>query len=86
MILKIIITWWISLLKPLERFIGEYKILIVKMREDAVVKESEMTSMQATTRKLAWHNYELLCDVGTLLALPCILLLLEFVNSMMKFA
>ena len=85
MILKIINTWWISLLKPLERFIGEYKTLIVKMCKDVVVKKLEMIFIQAATRELARHNYELLCDVGTLLALPC-MLLLESINSMTKFA
>jgi hypothetical protein len=32
-------TRWISLLEPLKRVLGEYKTLIVKMCEDAVVKD-----------------------------------------------
>jgi hypothetical protein len=63
---------------------GEYKTLIAKMCEVAAIMELEMTSKQPTARKSARHNYELLCDVGTLLALPCIMPLLESVNSLIK--
>jgi len=79
-------TRWISLLEPLRKVMGEYKTMIAKMCEDAIVKELEMTSKQAMAREAACHNYDLLCDVGTLLGLPCILPLLELVNCLMKFA
>jgi hypothetical protein len=39
-------TQWISFLEPLKRVMGEYKTLIVKIYEDATMKEREMTSMQ----------------------------------------
>ena len=65
---------------------GEYKTLLVKMCEDAAIKEPELTAKQAAAKESARHNYELLCDVGTLLALPCLMPLLDSVNSLMKFA
>jgi hypothetical protein len=79
-------TRWISLLEPLRRVMGEYKTLIVKMCEDAAVKEPALTPKQAASRESARHNCDLLCDIGTLLALPCVLPLLECVNDLMKFA
>jgi hypothetical protein len=85
-ILRNVKTRWISLLEPLKRVLGEYKTLIVKMYEDAVVKQPEMTVKQTAARESARSNYDLLCDVGTLLALSCILPLLESVNSLMKFS
>jgi hypothetical protein len=39
------------------------------MYEDAAVKEPKMTSKQAMAKETARHNYNLLCDVGTLFAL-----------------
>jgi hypothetical protein len=80
-ILNNVKTRWISLLEPLKRVLGEYKTLIAKMCEDAAVKDPE----PKVTEK-AKHNLDLLCDVGTLLALPCILPLLESVDSLMRFA
>jgi hypothetical protein len=67
-------TRWISLLEPLKRISGEYKTLIVKFAEDA--------SKESGAKK----NLSLLLDVATLLALPCILPLLEAVESLIKFA
>ena len=64
---------WISLLEPLWRVIGEYKTFIVKMCKDAVVMELILISKQTISRKLAKYNCNLFCDIGTLLALPCIL-------------
>jgi hypothetical protein len=73
-ILNKVHTRWISLLKPLKRISGEYKTLIVEFAQD--------THQESTTRK----NLSLLCDVSTLLALLCILPLLESINSFIKFA
>jgi hypothetical protein len=36
-------TQWISLLEPLKRILGKYKTLIVKMCEDAAIKEPALT-------------------------------------------
>ena len=65
---------------------GEYKTLIVKMYEVVAMKEPEMTSRQVAAMESAKHNYELLCNVGILLALPSIMPLLESMNSLMRFA
>jgi hypothetical protein len=73
-ILKHVQTRWISLLEPLKRISAEYKTLIVKFAQDAP-KESG-----------AKKNLTLLLDVATLLALPCILPLLECIQSLIKFA
>jgi hypothetical protein len=83
-ILNNVKTRWISLLEPLKRVLGEYKTLIAKMCEDAAVKDLEPKAREAIEK--AKHNLDLLCDVGTLLALPCILPLLESVDSLMRFA
>jgi hypothetical protein len=83
-ILNNVKTRWISLLEPLKRVLGEYKTLIAKMCEDAVVKDPEPKAKEATEK--AKRNLDVLCDVGTLLALPCILPLLESVDSLMRFA
>jgi hypothetical protein len=73
-ILNKVATRWISLLEPLKRICCEYKTLIVKFAEDA--------SQESATRK----HLSLLLDVATLLALSCILPLLEAVQSLIKFA
>jgi hypothetical protein len=86
LMLRKVKTHWISLLEPLRRVMGEYKTLIVKMYKEATVKEPAFTPKQATFRESAKHNCNLFCDVGTLLALPCVLPLLECVNDLMKFA
>ena len=49
------------------------------------MKEPELTAKQAAMREAARQNYNLLCNVGTLLALPCLMPLLDSVNSLMKF-
>lgn len=67
-------TRWISMFEPLKRILSEYKTLIVKMSKDAI-EESKAT-----------HNLMLLCDLSTLLALPCFLPLLELVNSLITFS
>ena len=50
------------------------------------MKEPQLTAKQAAAKETARHNYDLLCDIGTLLALPCLMPLLDSVNSLMKFA
>jgi len=79
-------TRWLSLLEPLKRVMGEYKTLVAKMCEDAAVKEPELTAKQAAAKETARRNYDLLCDVGTMFALPCLMPLLDSVNSLMKFS
>jgi hypothetical protein len=73
-ILQNVTTRWISLLEPLKHVLGEYKTLIVKMAQDAA-KESK-----------AALNLCVLCDVHTLLALPCLMPMLELVNQLIEFA
>jgi hypothetical protein len=73
-ILNKVATRWISLLEPLKRICCEYKTLIVKFAKDA--------SQESDARK----HLSLLLDVATLLALSCILPLLEAVQSFIKFA
>jgi hypothetical protein len=51
--LKNVKTRWISLLEPLKRVLGEYKTLIVKMCEDAALKEPVLTPKQAASRESA---------------------------------
>jgi hypothetical protein len=73
-ILQNVTTRWISMLEPLKHVLGEYKTLIVKMAHDAN-EESK-----------AAYNLALLCDVHTLLALPCLMPLLESLNQLIEFA
>ena len=79
-------TRWLSPLDPLKRVMGEYKALVATMCEDSAVKEPQLTAKQAAAKETTRHNYDLLCDIGTLLALPCLMPLLDCVNSLMKFA
>ena len=76
-------TRWISLLEPLKCVLGKYKTLIIKMCKDAAIKDPEPKAKEAKEKTKC--NLNLLCDVGTLLALPCILPLLEFVDLLMRF-
>jgi len=55
------------MLSPSKRVLSEYKALVVKMVEDNVIVD---------TTKI---NYELMCDLETLLGLSCIIPLLELV-------
>ncbi len=66
-------TRCISMLAPLKRVGKEYKTLIVKMATNS-------GTMEATKANLV--N---MCDVGTILNLPCVLFMLESVNAWMKF-
>jgi hypothetical protein len=54
------------------------------MGKDAAVKDPEPKAKEA--KEKAKCNLNLLCDVGILLTLPCILPLLESVDSLMRFA
>jgi hypothetical protein len=59
--------------EPLKRVLSEYKTLIVKMAQDAVVESK------------AAQNLRLLCNMHTLLALPCLMPLLESMNQLILF-
>ncbi len=65
---------WISMLAPLKWVGKEYKTLIVKITTHSGYVEAART------------NLVNLCDVGTILGLPCILLMLKSFNVLMKFA
>ncbi len=72
--IKNIKTHWVSMLSPSKRVLSEYKALVVKMVEDNVIVD---------TTKI---NYELMCDLETLLGLSCIIPLLELVQGLSKIA
>jgi hypothetical protein len=72
-ILQNVATRWISMHEPLKRVLSEYKTLIVKMAQDAVVESK------------AAQNLRLLCNMHTLLALPCLMPLLESMNQLILF-
>ena len=73
-------------LRALRRVLSEYKILVLKMYEDSTVKEPALIPKQQASRETARQNLDLLCDIGTLFALSCLMPLLDYVNSLMKFA
>ena len=79
-------TCWISVLEPLRRIMGEYITLIYKMAEDVAVQDLHLSERQRASKETTRHNLDLLSDVGTLFILPCLLPLLESMNSLMKFA
>jgi hypothetical protein len=54
--------------------LNEYKLLVVKIVENSIVIMITKT------------NYELLCDIKTLLGVACVLLLLEEIQNLFKFA
>jgi hypothetical protein len=85
-VLRNVTTRWISLLDPLRRIMGEYKTLLVKLCDDAAVKEPELTTKQRAAKDAARQNYSLLCDLGTLLSFSYFMPLLECVDSLMRFA
>jgi hypothetical protein len=64
---------WISMLAPLKRVGKEYKTLIAKM----VINSGTMEANKA--------NLVNMCNVGTILNLPCVLFMLESINALMKF-
>ncbi len=69
-ILKNVKVWWILMFSPSKRVLVEYKTLVVKW-------------FKIETTKI---NYELLCDVETLLGISCTLFLLETMQGLSKFA
>jgi hypothetical protein len=73
-ILKNVNTRWISMIAPTKRVWYEYKPLLVKMVEDVATVDN------------AKANYELLCNVETLLGLPHVLPLLGCVQTLSNFA
>jgi hypothetical protein len=56
------------------------------MCEDSIVKKPALTPKQQASKESARRNLDLLCDIGTLLALPCLMPLLDCVNTLMKFS
>jgi hypothetical protein len=60
------------MLSPSKRVFSEYKALVVKMVEDSVIIDTSKT------------NYELLCDLETLLGLSCITPMLELVQGVRR--
>lgn len=54
--------------------LNEYKLLVVKIVESNIIIMTTKT------------NYELLCDIKTLLGVACVLLLLEAIQNLFKFA
>lgn len=73
-------------MEQLKRIIGEDKTRIIKMCEDKAVKESGLIGDQAFGKESTRHNLDLLHDLETLLGVPCLLPLLESINSLMKFS
>jgi hypothetical protein len=69
---KNIQIWWISMLTQSKRFVFEYKSVVMKLLEDL------------PTNHVAATNYELLCDVETMMGLTCVLLMLEAVQNLNK--
>lgn len=75
---------WMNRLERLKCILGDYKTLVVNMCEGSNMKDGTFTYIEH-----ADHIHDFLYNAGTLIALPCIvplLNLLEFVNSLMKFA
>jgi hypothetical protein len=62
------------MLAPSERLVFEYKFVVMKMFEDL------------PTNHVAATNYELFCDVETMMGLTCVLLMLEVMQSWSKLA
>jgi len=73
-LLKNIKTRWISMLSPCKNFFVEYKLLVVKMVEDNDHIEN------------AKSNYKLLSNVEMFLKLAWVLLYLETMQGLFKFA
>jgi hypothetical protein len=61
------------MLTSLKRVGKEYKTLIVKM------------AINSGTMEATKANLVNMCDIGTILSLPCVLFMLESVNALMKF-
>jgi hypothetical protein len=59
---------------PFKRMFGEYKTLVVIMSDDVA------------NNVIANTNYDVLCDVETIMGLMCVLPMLEVVQSLSKLA
>ncbi len=66
-------TWWISMVIPSRVVLKKFKIFLVKMAWDFVANE------------FAFVNYELFCDVESVMGLTCAILMLEFVQILSKY-
>jgi hypothetical protein len=73
-ILRNIEIQWISMLAPFKRLVFEYRFVVMKMSEDLPINHVVAT------------NYELLCDVETMMGLTCVLPMLEVIQNLNKFA
>jgi len=62
------------MLAPSKRLVFEYKFVVMKMSKDL------------PTIHIVAINYELFCDVETMLRLTCVLFMLEAVQSLSKLA
>jgi hypothetical protein len=65
---------WINIVVPSKVVLEKFMTLLVKMAQDF------------TTNKFAVVNYELLCDVDTIMGFICVILMLEFVQILNKYA
>ncbi len=62
------------MLAPSKILVFEYKFVVMKLFEDLPINH------------VATTNYELFCDVETMMGLTCVLLMLEVVQSLNKLA
>jgi hypothetical protein len=65
---------WINMLAPFKKVGKDYKTLIAKMTIDNGIVEPSKAHLVN------------LCNVGTILGLPCVLPMLEFIHALMKIA
>ncbi len=73
-LLRNIETCWISTFSPLKPLLAKYKSVVVKMY------------MDAPKSKFVRDNLDFLYDLEFVLGLPCILLVLEVVHTLIKYA
>lgn len=64
---------WMNIIIPSKAVLEKFMTLLVKMAQDS------------TTNKFAAVNYELLCDVDTIMGFICMILMLEFVQILSKY-
>jgi hypothetical protein len=67
-------TRWINMVAPSKVVLEEFKTLLVRMVEDAIINEFVVA------------NYELLCDIEILMGLTCLLPMLEALQGLNKYA
>jgi hypothetical protein len=73
-LLKNVKTCWISMLGPLKCVLAQYKSLVVNMHSN--YEKSKSTH----------DNFELLCHLDLIIGMPCVMLILEVVHSLIKYA